>query len=201
VSPADCGGLARTLDNVVIEASAPIVLTGTVVTADGRPMAGAEVEFTPSAALAPSLNPAGLGSSAPATPFTTLTAQDAWPRAFHTTTGAAGGFRMEVDPYSQYDLTIRPQGGTGFPWTVRPNHMLYNQDLNLGPIVVPAPFFLSLALHDPSDQALVSAVVQAYAFTSVSTNGVTTSVALPIGEALTDANGQFSMMLTTSFAP
>ena len=59
------------------------------------------------------------------------------------------------------------------------------------PITVPAPYVLSLVLLDPNQNPLSGASVEAYAFSS--------GVALNIGQAVADANGHFTMMLTTAF--
>jgi hypothetical protein len=203
-----CTGAPLSMTGTTIVASDPITLTGHVVTADGRPVANAAVDFTPSAAFAPSLNPS---ASPGGVPFASVIARDRWPRPFTTTTGAQGGFSIQVDRHEDkgsdphYDVTVRPQDGTAFPWTVRPDHIYHdNQSIE---IVVPPPSFVSLTLHDPSDTPLANAVVQAYTFTTVTVPPTpanptgTTSVAIPIGQAMTDATGYFGMMLTTRFAP
>jgi hypothetical protein len=65
----------------------------------------------------------------------------------------------------------------------------------LQPSVIPAPFFLSVSLLAPDQSPVAGAEVEAYAASS-SARGVAYVL---IGQALTDANGHFSMMLTTAF--
>lgn len=174
-----CAGASVALTGLVLEASPKVTLSGSVLTGDGRPLANASVDVTPAAALAPSR-------------FSSPVAEDRWPRPFTTVTGAEGAFSVDVDP-GEYDLTVRPQQGTGLPWLVRPDHVApVAGPLALEPLAVPAPFFLGLTLHDPADNPLVNAVVQAFAFSG--------GVALPVGEAMTDDQGHLLMPLTTAFA-
>jgi hypothetical protein len=173
-----CSGASPTLVGVEVPAIQPVNVSGAFITADGRPLANASVDFTPASALAPSRN------ASPA-------AVAGWPRAYTTTTDVHGGFSIAVDPYARYDMTVRPQDGTAFPWVVRPDRTFTAGELPLEPVVVPAPFFLSMTLHDPYDTALSGATVQAFSFWHGS--------AVAIGEALTDDTGHFTMMLTTSF--
>jgi hypothetical protein len=197
-----CTGPAPTLSDVVLSVLHPITVTGRIVTSDGRPLANADVDFTPAAALVLGLNPATPPQNQE--PFVTFTARDTWPRPFTTTTGDEGSFSIEVDPETggefQYDLTVRPQMGTGFPWIVRANHIYAAGMAPLETLVVPPPYPLSVTLRDPNENPLANAIVQAYAFTpvvvGVGTNKVTYPVAVAIGEAMTDASGHFGMMLT-----
>jgi hypothetical protein len=180
-TPSVCTGATLPSMSLDIDVTPTITVSGTFVTGDGRPLAAASVDFTPAAALAgrPTTNPI-----------------DQWPRPFTTTTDLSGGFSVAVDP-GEYDITARPQDGTGLPWLVRPDHVIWSGIKRLEPVAVPAPFFLSVTLHipDPSNPSteypLSEAVVQAYAFS----NGA----ALLIGDALTDEDGHFTMMLNTLF--
>jgi len=187
-----CSGASPQLEGVALHAGTMVVLTGSAVTADGRELANAGVDFTPAAALAPNRY---------AIP-TFASSEDAWPRPFTTTTGIHGEFTVQVDPFAEYDMTVRPQDGSGYPWLVRPDHSFQltsvaasvgasSKAVVLESVTVPAPNFLSVTLHDVNETPISSAVVQAYAFND--------GVALPIGEAIADANGHFTMMLTTSF--
>ena len=202
-----CSGGSPSLDLGVLPAASPITVSGSVVTGDGRPLANASVDFTPAAAMAPSRF---------ATPtLVSPLAEVEWPRPFTTTTGALGGFRVEVNP-GQYDLTVRPQDGTQLPWLVQPGlgvgtggvaldasppatpaSLVTVPGQILEPLVLPAPFFLSVTLEDPLGSPLEGAVVQAYAFY---TPPKASPVAVAIGDAVADSNGHFSMMLTSAFA-
>jgi len=181
-----CSGDSPTLDGVVITASERVAVTGSVVTADGRALANATVEFTPAAALAP-------GRFASPAASTGAVAEDLWPRPFTTTTATDGSFTVALDPFGQYDMTVVPQDGTNFPWSVRTNIVTTALPLQLSTLVVPPPFFLDLTLEDANENPLTGAVVQAFGFTS-------DGVAVGIGDALTDSNGNFTMMLSTAFA-
>ncbi len=178
-TPDVCDGGTSPSMNLDVDVSPAITVSGSFVTGDGRALAAASVDFTPASALA--------GRAI---------LRDQWPRPFTTTTDVTGAFSIAVDP-GEYDITVRPQDGTGLPWLVRPDHIVMNGMQSLEPITVPAPFFLSATLHipEPADTSaelpVTQAVVQAYAFS----NGV----ALLIGDALTDDDGHFTMMLSTAF--
>jgi len=185
---AGCTGASPPLANQVVEVRDPQTVTGSVVTADGRPVANAAVDFTPAAVFANGLRPLP--------PVPNLPIQhDLWPRPASTTTGAQGTFSLPIDPTTSgapalYDITVRPQDGTNFPWVVRPSRLAPPSG-QFEPIVVPAPYFLSVSLEDPDGNALSNAVVQAFAFTAA-------GVAVAIGEATTDVSGHFTMMLSPS---
>ncbi len=206
--PPFCSGPSPTV-SVTIPVSLPVDVTGTFFTADGRPLAGASVDFTPAAALAATLSPLVNNVGGVVCPLSGCS--EVWPRPFTTTTTTAGTFRVDVDP-GLYDVTARPADGTGWPWLVWPSHTFSGQPASDGgtasaftdagsqqapfiqplePMVVPPPFFLSVSLLDPEMNALAGAEVLAYSFS----NGV----AINIGQAVTDVNGHFAMMLTTAF--
>lgn len=179
---------------VTLTASHPVVVSGSFVTADGRPLANATVDFLPSALLVVPTLPTG----------GTITPPSQWPRPATTTTGAAGGFSLEVDP-GTYDITARPQDGTNFAWAVAPGFFIPPPNGNLttaipplAPFVVPAPAVLDVVIEDPDGINLPGAIVQAYAFTSCSapSSSYCQPVAVPIGEAMTDAQGEFVMLLS-----
>jgi hypothetical protein len=168
-----------------------LTVSGSFATPDGRPLANASVDFTPSALLVVPTAP----SKASFTPLSQ------WPRPFTVTTGAAGGFSIDVD-LGVYDITARPQDGTNFAWVVAPGHAI-SQSEALPRFTVAAPFVVDLALHQQetssSDIPLPNAIVQAFEFTSCSSASPSycQPVAVPVGEAMTDAQGHFTMMLST----
>jgi hypothetical protein len=210
LDPPVCSGPSPSLDGLGVEAHPPLTVLGAFVTADGRPLADANVDFTPAAALAATrFNPTGTAGSEEL-PCPPDDCTEVWPRSFTTTTGLDGKFRIDVDPGLPYDVTVRPEDGTGWPWLVRPDHFYQGNPavdggaavaavvagfepttLTMEPITVPAPYVLSLVLLDPNQNPLSGASVEAYAFSS--------GVALNIGQAVADANGHFTMMLTTAF--
>ncbi len=177
-----CAGVSVPAAAAVV-VSDPVPVDGVVRTADGRPLANASVDMTPASRLS---SGRVLGRDTPSV------FEDSWPRPSSTTTGESGTFHLDVDP-GEYDVTVRPQPGTGFPWLVRPDHLVM-APTTLAPLVIPAPVPLDLRIHGsvpPADFPLVSVTVQAFSFY----NGA----AVAIGEATTDADGHLRMMLSTAF--
>jgi hypothetical protein len=166
----------------------PATATGSVQVSDGRPLAGATVNFAPAAFLL-------TDPSAPA-------AVD-WPRSFQVATDVHGKFSVQVDP-GLYDVTVRPVDGTKFPWIVD-TALDFPRPLRAPPLTlsVPAPSLLSLMIEDPTGNPLTQTIVRAYAFapcTPAQTEQCN-DVAVQIGEALTDATGTFEMFLTPTPFP
>jgi hypothetical protein len=161
-------------------------VTGQVLIADGRQLANATVDLTPSV-----VPPASTTSASSTVPTGS-------PRPFEVVTGADGSFGASVDP-GTYDVTVRPAQGTNLPWIVSPAHVISGRT-KIETLFVPAPAALSVTLHDPLlDLPLAQAVVRAYAFTSCSAPSGGPSchgVALQIGQGFTDGNGSFEMFLT-----
>jgi hypothetical protein len=180
------------------------MVIGSVLTADGRPLSNATVTMTPASGYAagrlfPLAPPAcGEGADCAALIPSGIGAPEVeWPRPFQTTTGLDGSFTLAVDycqppSYCFYDLTVRPQDGTSFPWVVRPQRQYGPRALPLEPLIVPAPYYLNLTLEDSFANVLAGAVVQAFSFSD--------GFAVAIGDALTDESGHFTMMLSTAFA-
>lgn len=153
-----------------LEVDLPRSVQGSAVVSDGRPLAGATVEVVPIACVQP-------GST------------QCLPRGAQTTTTADGAFSFDLDPGS-YQLRVEPQGGTRFPWVV--------QSLLVGPtpvavsqITIPAPVYAGLELRDAYGNPIVAAVVRVY---QVLTSGTSTQ-AVEIGAAMTDATGHYDMYL------
>jgi hypothetical protein len=161
-------------------------VTGQVLIADGRFLANATVDLTPSVVPPPSMPSS---SSPPATLGS--------PRPFKVTTGDDGSFTASVDP-GTYDVTVRPVDGTRLPWIVSPAHVI-SGNTTLERLYVPAPQALNVTLHDPLlDSPIAQAVVRAYAFTGCTAppGGACHGVALQIGQGFTDVNGSFEIFLT-----
>lgn len=152
---------------------------GTCRLADGRPLVGAVVEVRAAAALTrPPLGPSARTSPGSASP-----------RPNQTTTDGEGAFDLPVDP-GNYDLTVKPAGGTRLPWIVVTGRYYGGEDLDVGTLVVPPPIPAGLTLHEPaSDSPVRRAVVRAFA---VPTSG---TVAALVGEAMTDDEGHWTLDL------
>src|SRR4029077_20580717 len=88
-----------------------------------------------------------------------------WPRAVSAVTDGAGWFSLCADP-GMYDIVVRPQDGTGFPWlTITSRSVAAGGVLSFAPgaeLVVPAPIFIPMTLEDESRSALVGALVRVY---------------------------------------
>jgi hypothetical protein len=103
-------------------------VSGTVVLADGRPLAEAEIRALPSEV-----------------PITSTAVK---PRPGHTRTDRAGAFALDLDQ-GQYEFVVDPQAGTGFPRLVQLRSFATGT-ATLDPIVIAPPSRLSFTLKDPS---------------------------------------------------
>lgn len=177
LEPAIESGLGRTRTPVDVSTALSLTLTsatrtvvrGRAVLSDGRPLSDATVVATPAAARR---------------------AEDApWerPRFAETSTDALGGFAFSLDQ-GDYDVSVVPQGGSGFPRVVTPRN-IGPGDVDLGTITVPAPFRLAYTLRDPSGNPIVRAVVRAFA------QPVSGAAAVEVGRALSGPDGQFEILL------
>jgi hypothetical protein len=194
MSVGDCTA-SKPVSADLVTASA-IAVSGTVqlpggADGGGVPVPNATVYLTPSLSSITIPPPA-----VPASPID-------FPRSFEVTTDANGHFVFS--PVDQayvgeglYDITVRPPDGTSLPWVVSPNHLISSQAdaVTTFPLTVPAPAPLTLTLHDPDDNAVIGALVRAYAFPTCS--ALPCSGAIQIGEALTDSTGSFQMFLAPS---
>jgi hypothetical protein len=191
VQSKQCPG-GGTIRDQLLKASSLVSLGNVqVAIADGRPLANAEVDFTPAGAL--------LTSSMTGEPL----AVEDWPRPFTVTTDKSGSFSVALDP-GPYDITVRPAAGTNLPWIVYPAFQIMNPLQTLPKLVVPAPALLGpLTIHGPDDSPVADAVVRAFLFTSCPMGGASTCLgpAVQIGNALTDSNGTFEMFLAPNPVP
>ena len=156
-----------------LTAAAPTPVSGAAVTGDGRPLAEATVEVVAVACVQ-----AG----------TTL----CLPRGAQTVTAADGSFSLALDP-GGYELRIRPQDGTRFPWVVLPL-LVGPTPVTLATVTIPAPVSAGLRLLDDYGNPIVDAIVRAYLLPSQGTGGAPPA-AVEIGQAITDASGQYDMYL------
>jgi len=153
---------------------APQDVSGTCVVADGRALALAEVDLTPSLNL--------MDQSA-----------DTRPRPVQTMTDTKGRFSVAADQ-GTYDITVKPAPGSRLPWIVLPTYSLgAGQNLLLTPDIcnVPAPVLESVTLEDFGSAVVPGAVVRAY------TLNKSDSIWHEIGDGLTDANGHTDLFLAS----
>ncbi len=161
VTPSAQSGLARTIvDLEVTTPSSPgqrqggkvlrvdrtELWRGTVRAADGRPLAGAEVEAHPSTLLP-------YGADVPARD------PRRWPRTVRTRTIGGGEFVLVLDPGGVFDVVVRPASGTSFPWVVQQQVTSPSHDLAFE---VPAPYIISAQLQDPTGLPASQALIQAF---------------------------------------
>lgn len=145
------------------------IVTGKATVADGRNLAGAEVD---------------------ATPIGCTSGNSTWcmPREATATTSADGSFQLAIDP-GQYLLRILPVVGTRLPWTSRPLTIgAADAPAALATISVPAPAAARLRIFDPTGAPIGQAQVR---FFSVSPG----SSAVEVGRAITEQDGTFEMYL------
>jgi hypothetical protein len=144
-------------------------VSGTVVLADGRPLADAEIRALP--------------SDVP------VTGSAVKPRPAHTRTDRAGAFTLDVDQ-GQYDFVVDPQAGTGFPRLVQVRSFATGTAM-LEPIVIGPPARLSFLLKDPSRNGnpIGRAVVRVFAEPQRG------PPAIEIASSMTDVLGQCEILL------
>ncbi len=161
---------AKSDPNVRLSPQFKARVTGRLRLSDGRPLSGAEVVASPAAARRPELPP--------------------WarPRSARTVSGLDGGFSFYLDE-GEFDLTVMPEPGTGFPWLVSPGRPIGPTESTIDELVVPVPTRTSLDLKDPGGQPIARAVVRAYTLAA----GTTTFV--EVGREITDERGHFDMLL------
>ncbi|MDB5212505.1 MAG: hypothetical protein JWO86_432 [Myxococcaceae bacterium] len=144
-------------------------VSGTVVLADGRPLAEAEIRALP--------------SDVP------VTGSAVKPRPAHTRTDRAGAFSLDVDQ-GQYDFVVDPQAGTGFPRLVQVRSFATGTAM-LEPIVIGPPARLSFLLKDPTQNKnpIGRAVVRVFA------EPPRGPPAIEIASTMTDVLGQCEILL------
>ena len=178
IEPAERTGLAKVKDTFDTSAGLAktyrppprTVASGTVVLADGRPLAEADVRAIP--------------SEVP------IVGTAVKPRPAHTRTDRAGAFSFELDQ-GQYDFVVDPQAGTGFPRLVQVRSFATGT-AKLEPIVIAPPARLSFTLKDPSRNGnpIGRAVVRVFA--EPANRG---PPAIEIARSMTDELGQCEILL------
>jgi len=162
-----------------LEVDKSVNLTGVCLTTDGRIVADAEVEAHASAGLRyaasePDRDPVR------------------WPESVRVSTNQFGAFKLPVSPGMTYDIVVRPAAGSRFPWVVMPAVVAPpSADI---PIHVVAPIEISLILEDAEGYPVSGALVRAFKGL-VPPVPSTPKVAVEIGRARTDENGQLELYL------
>ncbi len=179
IEPAERTGLAKVRDTFDTSAGLAktyfppprTVVSGTVMLADGRPLAEADIRAIP--------------SNVPVTSSTAVK-----PRPAHARTDRAGAFSFDVDQ-GQYDFVVDPQAGTGFPRLVQVRSFATGT-AKLEPIIISPPARLSFTLKDPSKAGnpIVRAVVRVFA--EPPNRG---PPAIEIARSMTDDLGQCEILL------
>ena len=148
------------------------IVSGKVRLSDGRPLSNADLVWAPSAGR------------------TSLAVREA-PRPARATTDGDGLYAVALDQ-GEYDLTVIPEVGTGFPRLVLPASLVGPNDTVFKELVVFAPSRIAWTVKAPGGrQSIVRAVVRAFAF-------VTSPAGdryVEIGQSMTDENGAFEMLV------
>ena len=159
-----------------------VLVHGVAHVADGRPLAGADVDARPAAA----------GQSSGGLP-------NLEPRPATARTDDAGAFTLRVAA-GTYDISVRPAAGSRLPWFVSTSRDFgaasssgdagaAPSDVVLEPFAIPAPVTAGNILKDPQLNPIVRAVVRAYALPVKGTAYV------EIGQGMTDASGYYDLYL------
>lgn len=167
-------------------------LTGSVLTPSGQdPLVGAPVQAVPSpSASHTSVLEAALGGA----PLV--------PRASSEVVDEHGLFTLRTDP-GIFDVSVRPQDGTGFPWLVRSNVQVQSGREDLGQMKMPLPVVytgqVSVVPQGSTSVTVPGALVRAYIFMdsqqAYTSDPDTATSVLPIAETRADNDGKFKLLL------
>jgi hypothetical protein len=158
-----------------LQAARQPLLQGKVRLADGRALSNADVEARPSIQIDPP------------SPFAAMQ------RVARGRTAADGSFSVRVDP-GFYDVAIKPEEGSRFPWLVTVARRVEDRDLLLEDQVVRLPFDASQTIFDPTGSSVIrGALVRAYALPDL-TGGRARFV--EIGRARTTDDGSYEMFFS-----
>lgn len=163
-------GISATERVVVLRAPRKGVVSGKVRIADGRALSNADVLWGPS-----------VSRRSLSTPWLS-------PRPGRARTDAEGRYSVALDE-GDYDVTVVPQAGSGFPRFVAPRRPVGPNDATLDDLVIVAPTRVAFTMLSPGVQAIGRAVVRAFAFVP-SLSGF-----VEVGQALSDTRGQFELLL------
>lgn len=110
--------------------------------------------------------------------------------------GENGDFALSIDP-GRYDLSVRPEPASRFPWLVRHAIEVPAEGRDLGNNTITHPAVLTGRLVDPDGKPLVGAAVRAFvpfAFPPDRTR-VAQGAAVAVGEAQTGDDGRYMLVL------
>jgi hypothetical protein len=121
-----------------------------------------------------------------------LPAAAAYNRDSDALTDATGRFDLRLD-VGVYDLLVKPPPESGFPWSVRPDLTIGSTEGAVAETFeLDPPVPLSGTVRSPTGAPSAGAELQVYAIIESEGGGVR---ALPVGEARTDGEGRFRLML------
>lgn len=169
----------------LVELGPSVTLKGTVLTPGGSSLSFASVQASAAAVRA--------GSD----PVDDLLGRSSFaPRSFDGLTDATGAFEVKADP-GEYDITVRPEDGTGYPWLVRTSVPVEAPGTGLGEVSVRLP-----VIHDGTvtiDGAPIpDALIRAYVY--VGTDGYVADSTralsvVQVAETRADGAGGFELLL------
>lgn len=118
-----------------------------------------------------------------------------------------GAFELAVDP-GNYDISVRPNEGAGYPWAVLPNTVVADSGIGLGAVQISAPFAFTGYVTVPGTEisrervVLPGALLRTYALFDVNGQLVnewdSATAAVQIGEARASSLGQYELLLPAS---
>lgn len=165
-------------------------LSGAVLTPSGEP-ASAEVRLAPAAAA----DIAYLGN---------VLDPEVQPRPAAVATAGDGTYQVSVDP-GTFDITMATPQGSGFPWLVRPRHLVSGSTdaasppvESLGDLRLQSPVVVRGVVLNAQGSALPGAKVRAWiSVGEAAADGLAPS-AVQIGEAVADESGAYVLLLPPS---
>ncbi len=125
------------------------------------------------------------------------------PRAENGATGDDGSFEIGTDP-GEFDVSVQPPEGSGFPWLVRPNVTVAVPGVGLGPLAVSLPI-LHRGKVELSHAGIVSgALIRAYVFVDASGPVADPKAAqsvVGVAETRAGDDGSFTLLLPSKLSP
>ncbi|MFO0547640.1 MAG: hypothetical protein U0271_04580 [Polyangiaceae bacterium] len=171
-------------------------LSGTVQDSAGAPISGVPVVVRPP--RYPDATYSDLKNFRPRSQSSSVTSIVV-DRQFSTNTELDGFFQLGVDHSANgiVDVAVQNGAASGFPWLVIPSVLIQDAktvpNFDLGTLGVPYPAVVHGRLHDASGTAVGFAIIRAWVRPSAEDEHL-----LQVGEAQTDAAGNFVMPLPPS---
>jgi len=168
-------------------------LTSTVQTAAGA------AAFDVPATLQP--------STAPALAYLdeVLSTYDLLPNTATALTDPGGSLVIPVDP-GVFDLSVRPDEASGFPWLVRARITIQPSEspttADLGALALSNPVLLTGQVRSPDGNVLTGAVIRAWVPVHTDSSGGSSDhpTVIQIARALSDAQGTYTLRLPASIS-